>query len=308
MSYLENQIRETIGGSGGGVAIVLVGHPLDTIKVRMQTMKVIQGQAPPYKSTLDCALKMMSREGPWSLYKGVTAPLLGVTPMYSLCFFGYGIGKSIFTTEDNFKNLDLLPIALAGATSGLFTTPILAPLERVKCILQTQTANLKPGEKPRFKGVPDLGMHLWKTGGLESINRGFSATMLRDCVASMAYFAGYEWFKSTLQVNDQTSWGQRTWRTLVAGGMAGVLNWLPAIPIDTLKSRLQTAPDGKYPNGIRSVFMEIYRAEGMNTFATLYRGFGPVMIRAFPANAACFLGYETTKQILEMFWARKQLE
>lgn len=30
------------------------------------------------------------------------------------------------------------------------------------------------------------------------------------------------------------------WQTLVAGGMAGICNWIVAIPPDVLKSRLQT--------------------------------------------------------------------
>jgi solute carrier family 25 carnitine/acylcarnitine transporter 20/29 len=33
----------------------------------------------------------------------------------------------------------------------------------------------------------------------------------------------------------------------------------------------------------------------------MYRGFGAVMLRAFPANAACFLGYETAKKLLNGF-------
>jgi Mitochondrial carrier protein len=42
------------------------------------------------------------------------------------------------------------------------------------------------------------------------------------------------------------------------------------------------APEGKYPNGIRSVFTEMMREEGI---LALYRGVTPVMLRAFPANA-----------------------
>ncbi len=34
------------------------------------------------------------------------------------------------------------------------------------------------------------------------------------------------------------------WGTLFAGGMAGIFNWLGCIPIDTLKTKLQTAPEG----------------------------------------------------------------
>jgi solute carrier family 25 carnitine/acylcarnitine transporter 20/29 len=87
----------------------------------------------------------------------MAAPLIGVTPMYALCFFGYGIGQKIFCNENSYKNLDLVAIGLAGATSGLFTTPILAPLERCKVVLQVQGAT--GGNK--FKGPYDVMKHLY---------------------------------------------------------------------------------------------------------------------------------------------------
>jgi len=300
MSKVKYFTKETLAGGAGGAALVLVGHPLDTIKVRIQTMVVIPGSPPPYTGTLDCALKTIRKEGIMGLYRGMAAPLVGVTPMYSLCFLGYGIGRQIFCDENSFKDLKLMDIALAGATSGLFTTPILAPLERLKCVLQVQNAHLGAGEKPKFSGPIPLAKHLYKEGGISSVNRGFCATMLRDCIASMGYFASYAYIKQKLTPEGAVSPG--VLGTLFAGGMAGIFNWLPALPIDTLKSRLQTAPEGKYKHGIRSVFNEIFAKEGVNTIRILYRGIGPVMIRAFPANAACFLGYETAKKALNELW------
>ena len=85
--------------------------------------------------------------------------------------------------------------------------------------------------------------------------------------------------------------------TLFAGGSAGILNWVAALPLDTLKSKLQIAPEGKYQHGIRSVFREVMRTDG---FLSLYKGFSAVMLRAFPANAACFLGYETAMKLLNV--------
>jgi len=32
---------------------------------------------------------------PLGLYRGMAAPLIGVTPMYALCFFGYGLGQKL---------------------------------------------------------------------------------------------------------------------------------------------------------------------------------------------------------------------
>ena len=43
---------------------------------------------------------------------------------------------------------------------------------------------------------------------------------------------------------------------LLAGGTAGIMNWLSCIAQDTVKSRYQTAPAGKY-TGLTQVFMEI---------------------------------------------------
>jgi len=44
-----------------------------------------------------------------------------------------------------------------------------------------------------------------------------------------------------------------------------------------------------YPRGVRDVFAKLYKEEGLKA---LYAGVTPVMLRAFPANAACFLGVE----------------
>jgi len=125
------------------------------------------------------------------------------------------------------------------------------------------------------------------------VNRGYMATMLRDSVASFFYFTTYAVLKRYLTPEGKTSPGVVA--TLFAGGMAGIFNWLGCIPIDVLKSKLQIAPEGKYPRGIRSVFVEVVRTEG---YSALYRGIGPIMIRAFPANAACFFGVETAMKFL----------
>lgn len=66
---------------------------------------------------------------------------------------------------------------------------------------------------------------------------------------------------------------------LVAGGITGIVSWSVCIPFDVVKSRLQSAPESRYPNGVRDVFREIIRTEGT---AGLFRGFTPILLRAFP--------------------------
>jgi len=260
---------------------VLVGHPLDTIKVRLQTSN-------QYKGIIDCATQTIKREGFLGLYKGMSAPLIGVTPMYAICFFGYGLGQNIQKKTPDEK-LGLVQIGLAGALSGVFTTAIMAPGERIKVLLQTQDhAN------PKYKGSGDAFKQVWREGGIRSVYRGTVATLLRDVPGSFAYFAGYEWIKRALTPAGADPKSLNPLAVTFAGGMAGICNWLVAIPADVLKSRFQMAPEGTY-RGIRDVLKELLAKEGPTA---LYKGIAPVMVRAFPANAACFLGVEVAYKFL----------
>lgn len=52
----------------------------------------------------------------------------------------------------------------------------------------------------------------------------------------------YEWIQELLKPEGATEFGMLG--TIVAGGMAGVCNWLVGMPADVLKSRLQAGKDG----------------------------------------------------------------
>lgn len=283
-------IKNFFAGGFGGICTVFVGHPLDTIKVRLQTMPIVPGQAPLYRGTWDCLTKTIKHEGIRGLYKGMGAPITGVTPIFAISFLGFGIGKKLQQSHPN-ERLSLLQLFNAGAFSAVGTTFIMAPGERIKCLLQVQQASTGPA---KYAGPIDCIRQLYKQGGIRSIYRGTAATLLRDVPASGVYFMTYEWLQVSLA--PANSDGKLSpLRTMFAGGMAGIVNWIIAIPPDVLKSRLQTAPEGTYPNGVRDVFKVLIREEGVGA---LYKGAIPVFLRAFPANAVCFLGFEMALKFL----------
>ena len=74
--------------------------------------------------------------------------------------------------------------------------------------------------------------------------------------------------------------------TLVAGGLAGMCNWVVAIPMDVVKSRLQAAPEGTY-SGALDVLRKLLAAEGP---MALWKGAVPVLMRSaqtdkYPENS-----------------------
>ena len=78
-----SSLRSLVAGGVGGVCAVVVGHPFDLVKVRLQT-----AEKGVYSSALDVVRKTVAREGlTRGLYAGVSAPLVGVTPMFAVSFW-----------------------------------------------------------------------------------------------------------------------------------------------------------------------------------------------------------------------------
>ena len=66
------------------------------------------------------------------------APIVGVAPIFALSFAGFGLGKKLQQTDPD-QELTLGQLGVAGAISGVLTTSIMAPGERIKCLLQVKT-------------------------------------------------------------------------------------------------------------------------------------------------------------------------
>ncbi|KAL1985441.1 hypothetical protein VTN96DRAFT_7884 [Rasamsonia emersonii] len=286
------QVRSFIAGGVGGVCAVIVGHPFDLVKVRMQT-----AEKGVYTGAIDVVKKTVAREGlAKGLYAGVSAPLAGVTPMFAVSFWGYDLGKTLVSTlstvpvKNDVPQYSIAQISAAGAFSAVPMTLITAPFERVKVLLQIQGQNPPPpGQKPKYSGGLDVVRQLYKEGGIRSVFRGSAMTLARDSPGSAAYFAAYEYIKRSLTPKDadgNVTGDLSLTAVLTAGGAAGVAMWIPVFPVDTVKSRMQSA-DGRPTIG--GTIRSIYSNGGFKAF---FPGFGPALARAVPANAATFLGVE----------------
>ena len=163
-----------------------------------------------------------------ALWKGLLPPVVASTPMYALCFFGYGVGKKLFCDKDAFEegNFKLGQIGMAGAFSAVFTTPVMAPQERLKCVLQTQ----KVGADGKLPSMSQVAKQLYKEGGLTNLLRGSGVTVLRDASASFMYFTTYEVMKYKMRQfssNGELHLGH----FIIAGGIAGIMNWVRRVSL-----------------------------------------------------------------------------
>lgn len=306
-SSFRSSVNSFLSGGVGGIAAVMVGHPFDLIKVRMQA-----GGGSADAGVFSSLSKTLRSEGVRGLYRGVSAPLVASSPIYALSFWGYDLGQTLVkdflrSPNDNDRPLTIPEIMLAGGFSALPMIIVMAPTERIKCLLQVQNTNInnsnasakggKAPSPPKYTGMVDCATKLYKEGGIRSVYKGTMLTMMRDVPGSIAWFGTYEILKRSLVqwqgIDDPSQLSPLA--VMTAGGFAGMACWATCIVPDGLKSRFQTAPEGKF-RGVTDVYLTVVREEG---YGALFTGFRPAMTRAFPANAACFLGMEVAKKILD---------
>eukprot|EP00117_Sycon_ciliatum_P027776 scpid80308/ scgid1063/ Mitochondrial substrate carrier family protein G; Solute carrier family 25 member 20 homolog A len=85
--------KDVVAGTCGGIAICLVGHPFDTLKVRLQTQPT---DHPLYSGLFDCFKKTLKWEGMGGLYRGVGKANifewhLALPLGYMYCVYGFAV-------------------------------------------------------------------------------------------------------------------------------------------------------------------------------------------------------------------------
>jgi len=273
-------LKSFLAGWAGGVGILAVGHPFDTVKTRLQDMpKPKPGEAPMYTGAMDVVKKTIKSEGFFGLYKGVIGPFWSMGPVFALYFLSYDMAENFIrkltgNVGDKKTNLTFPQILLCSGFTGVVGTSVCSPAELLK--IRQQTAMARGLDSSFGAAVKSL----YSEGGLPAFYTGALSTMIRDVPGSMGWFGAYEVAKITLCQDPKNP---TIYQALFAGGCGGLGMWLTALPLDCVKTRIQANRGGgmSWLGTARQIFSE----GGIPAF---YRGFAPIMLRAFPANAACF--------------------
>lgn len=259
--YPNIQMSYCISGCAG----IIAGHPLDTLKVHVQSGR---------GGALECAKSLLKGGTLANVYRGVGAPLGGIAAVNAIVFGAYGNTRRVLPNPDS-----IYTHATAGAAAGMLQSFACAPVELVK----TRQQLAKPGD-----GMPNGALsgarHIFQAGGFRALFRGQGVTIARDCPAFAIYFGTYEAMtRGELSVT----------KVFISGGVAGTLSWVCLYPIDVVKSRLQGDVVGRY-TGAWDCFLQSVRTDGWKCMS---RGISAVALRAFISNGACFTAVAWTERV-----------
>lgn len=173
---------------------------------------------------------------------------------------------------------------LTGGITGFCTAFVLCPADILKCRAQLERAAGGTGN------IRELMGKIIKKEGLRGFYTGLGCQIARDIPFYFFFFGSYELSCSQLKKNFPTMSDTAVY--FISGGLAGQCAWLASMPMDAVKSIVQTQ-DTKI--SAVNVYKNIMAKQG---FGGLYNGVGVAVIRAFPANAALFLGYELSRKLM----------
>ena len=281
-----------VAGTASGIALVLVGHPLDTLKVKMQ---LSSGSVPPSLGSVFQAI--LRTDGLSGFYRGFLPPLL----------FTGGVNTVLWGLQYTFTDAlegsgqgggPTSRAMLSAIASGLLVSVLVTPIEGIKTRMQAVSASAAISTSGAVRGVHSsestyaVFRRVMREGGFRrGLFRGWSATALAR-MSNWAYFGGNAAMTEALATQHETGWA-KTRTSLLAGGTAGLCYWAVAFPWDTLKARMMLAHP-PYPS-LRAAALDVYQGSGMGGF---WRGFVPCALRAFPANAAAFGGFSLAMDAL----------
>ena len=281
-------LNSVLAGWTAGITGTLAGHPLDSLKVWVQTG--IRPSADTTSVESSGILNAVRR-----YYSGVGGPLVTVGLLQSINFAvydstrrfwyfnidnpeadPYGPGRRDYLNHDSYTS-----VGVAGFAAGTVLSVIHAPILMVKTMQQTRGMTAKEALRmTRAHPTTGFGVHFV----VETLNRS-------------VYFCTYEYLKRQLeqqQLHDYDITGVKSSTVSLGGRMvsaaaAGINCWAWLYPVDALRSRMYAHMATGDPISSLEMAKTMYAEGGVRSF---YRGFTVTTFRAGPVAAAILPVYD----------------
>lgn len=264
---LPTAFESLVAGSVSGMAAIVVCHPLDVFRTKMQIDSV----------SVSNAIRLTYQEGGFSsFYKGIAVPFAAQAVFKSVIF---GVNtmsqKHIFHGQISTMNTFLSGL-IAGTVNGL----VVAPVEAIRT---TQILSKTSGS-----GATTVSLaikSIYANRGLFGFWYTFPPAALRDGPGMGFFMLAFDVCKRKLmQLTNEQSKTVPVWIRLVSGSMAGVAFWTWAMPIDTVKTIIESTLVNK-----TSLADSI---KGLD-WIRLYRALPVAYLRGIPSAAVTLTVYDS---------------
>jgi len=202
---------------------------------------------------------------------------------------------------DENKVVAMMTDFAAGGISAGISKTIVAPIERVKMLIQTQDSipDIKEGRMPRYTGISNCFMRVSADQGTLSLWRGNMANVIRYFPTQAFNFMFKDFFKAMFPKYDQKKEFWKFFGTNVcSGGLAGASSLLIVYPLDFARTRLASdigKGSAREFHGLKDCLSKTVQRTG---YTSLYQGFGVSVQGIIVYRGAYFGLFDTAKAVI----------
>jgi len=208
--------------------------------------------------------------------------------------------KKKVAKKAGFDPMSFMQDFVAGGIAAATSKTAVAPIERVKLLLQVQAVSKQIAKENQYKGIVDCFVRIPKEQGFSAFWRGNLANVIRYFPTQALNFAFKDKYKTIFLggVDKKTQFWRYFAGNLASGGAAGATSLCFVYPLDFARTRLG-ADVGKAGqrefNGLLDCLKKVTKADGV---IGLYRGFGVSVQGIIIYRAAYFGFFDTAKGML----------
>ncbi|RKP06499.1 mitochondrial carrier domain-containing protein [Thamnocephalis sphaerospora] len=275
------------GGIAGGVEAT-VTYPTEYVKTQLQLQDGAKGAR--FKGPVDCLTSMVRQHGVFSIYRGLSAMIIGTASKAAIRFVSFERFKSLLVDEQG--RLSGPRAMLAGMGAGICEAVlVVTPSETIK----TKFIHDQNLAQPKYRGLFHGVATIIRTEGPLGVYRGLFPVVARQGANQAVRFSVYSTLKQWVQARHPT--GQPVhWATTFGIGMiAGTVTVYTTMPLDVLKTKMQgIGAKERYGNSFRCV-LSVLREEGLLAF---WKGATPRLSRLMFSGGIVFTVYEQVVRLL----------
>ena len=300
-------LASLVAGSIAGAIGVGVAFPLDSLKTKSQVIRSTQAVSNTHKplahmndpssasaasvplvdvdnmNMLQLANLIYQTEGIAGFFGGVKGMMVGQALIKSVAFSANAVALTWL------QQSDLLPatvaLVLAAMYSGFVTSFLVAPVERIKVMMQADST--------KYANEIQCAKAIVQASGISGLFlRGLGPTLAREVPSYGIYFFVYGFLMTT----PIAEWLGAA-APLVFGALTGMACWVPVYPIDVVKTLVQNSDgsDGSDESSWK-VAQNLYQQRGISGF---FDGLTPKMLRAAVNHSVTFFVYDLVLQWLQ---------
>ncbi|XP_023336676.1 mitochondrial basic amino acids transporter, partial [Eurytemora carolleeae] len=168
-----------LAGCLGGGAQLIVGCPIELIKVKLQTQRLNKFSGP-----WDCSKHIYKYEGVRGVYRGLTPLVWRDGPGFGLYMVIYEYGLHLLGGREKTGKMEQF---ISGGVAGMMAWLSVLPFDVLKSRLQADDP-----ARPRYKNMVDCARQSYATDGAKVFTRGWLAMSLRAFPVNAITFLVYE--------------------------------------------------------------------------------------------------------------------